>query len=63
MYNRIVFGGTLSAYFSTNIPDLTKREFVILISLIIPTVLFGIYPSVILDGLHYSVSTLIYSFN
>lgn len=62
LYNRIAFGGSLSAYFSVSIPDLTKREFVILISLVVPTILFGIYPSPILDGLHYSVSTLIYSF-
>jgi NADH-ubiquinone oxidoreductase chain 4 len=63
MYNRIVFGGKLSSYFACNVPDLTKREFVLLIPLIIPTILFGIYPSVILDGLHYSVSTLIYAFD
>jgi NADH-ubiquinone oxidoreductase chain 4 len=63
LYNRIAFGGTLSAYLSKNIPDLTKREFVMLIALIVPTVLFGIYPSPILDGLHYSVSTLIYATN
>ena len=62
LYNRIAFGGSLSAYFSSSIPDLTKREFVVLISLVIPTLLFGIYPSPILDGLHYSASTLIYSF-
>jgi NADH-ubiquinone oxidoreductase chain 4 len=61
LYNRIAFGGTLSAYLATNIPDLTKREFVMLIALIIPTVLFGIYPAPILEGLHYSVSTLIHS--
>jgi hypothetical protein len=63
MYNRIVFGGSLSAHFSVNIPDLNKREFVMLLALVIPTVLLGIYPSPILDGLHYSVSTLIYFFN
>lgn len=63
LFNRIAFGGSLSSYFSVSIPDLTKREFVILMSLIIPTVLFGIYPAPILDGLHYSVSTLIYSLN
>lgn len=63
MYNRIVFGGKLSSYFACNVPDLTKREFVLLIPLVIPTILFGIYPSVILDGLHYSVSTLIYAFD
>jgi NADH-ubiquinone oxidoreductase chain 4 len=62
LFNRIAFAGSLSSYFSVSIPDLTKREFVILMSLIIPTVLFGIYPAPILDGLHYSVSTLIYSY-
>jgi len=61
MYNRIIFGGALSAYFKVNIPDLNKTEFVILISLVVPTVLFGIYPDPILSGLHYSVSTLIYA--
>jgi len=61
LYNRIAFGGSLSDYFKVNIPDLTKREFVILISLVVPTILFGIYPKPILDGLHYSVSTLIFN--
>lgn len=61
LYNRIAFGGSLSAHLASNIPDLNKREFVILIALVIPTVLFGIFPSPILDGLHYSVSTLIYA--
>jgi len=61
MFNRVVFGGTLSSYFFVNIPDLTKREFVLLITLIIPTIFLGIYPSPILDGLHYSVSYLIYA--
>jgi hypothetical protein len=51
----------LSSYFAVNVPDLTKREFVILISLVVPTILFGLYPAPILDGLHYSVSTLIYA--
>jgi NADH-ubiquinone oxidoreductase chain 4 len=32
-----------------------------IILLVIPTVLFGIYPAAILDGVHYSVSTLIYA--
>ena len=63
LYNRIAFGGALSSHFAVSVPDLTKREFVILISLVVPTVLFGVYPAPILDGLHYSVSTLIYSFD
>jgi len=61
MFNRIAFGGKLSKYFKTNMPDLNKREFIILILLVILTVLFGIYPSPILDGLHYVSSTLIFS--
>ena len=42
---------------------LTKREFIILFTFVIFTVLFGIYPAPILDGLHYSVSSLIYNIN
>lgn len=61
MYQRIAFGGSYSRMFTAIMPDLTKREFTILLLLTIPTVFFGIYPAPILDGLHYSVSTLIYS--
>jgi len=61
LYNRIAFGGSLSSYFAVYVPDLNKREFVILLALVVITVLFGIYPIPILDGLHYSVSTLIYA--
>jgi NADH-ubiquinone oxidoreductase chain 4 len=60
MFNRISFGVSLSSYFKVNIPDLNKREFIALITLVLFTVIFGIYPSVIIDGLNYSVSTLIY---
>jgi NADH:ubiquinone oxidoreductase subunit 4 (subunit M) len=38
-------------------PDLTKREFTVLLLLVIPTVLFGVYPAAILDAVHYGVST------
>ena len=61
MFNRIVFGGSLSKHFISSMPDLNRREFFILLPLVVLTVLFGIYPSPILDGLHYSVSTLIYT--
>jgi NADH-ubiquinone oxidoreductase chain 4 len=63
MFNRIAFGGSYSKFFLFNIPDLNKREFYILLTLVIFTVVLGIYPSPILDGLHYSVSTLIFSNN
>jgi NADH-ubiquinone oxidoreductase chain 4 len=60
MFNRIAFGGSYSRYFLYNIPDLNKREFYILFTLVILTVFFGVYPSPILDGLHYNVSCLIF---
>jgi NADH-ubiquinone oxidoreductase chain 4 len=63
MYNRIAFGGSYSVYFVENIGDVTRREFILLLVFVIFTILFGIYPAPILDGLHYSVSSLIYNIN
>jgi len=60
MFNRIAFAGTYSKYFVVNIPDLNKREFYILLTLVMFTIVLGVYPAPILDGLHYSVSSLIY---
>lgn len=61
MFNRIAFGGSLTKYIEKSIPDLNLREFYILTILVIFTIVFGIYPAPILDGLHYSASSLIYS--
>src|SRR5450432_383854 len=61
MFNRIAFGGSFSKDFRKNIVDINKREFYILLTLVLFTVILGIYPSPILDGLHYSTSSLIYS--
>jgi len=63
MYNRIAFGGSYSIYFRENIGDVNRREFILLLIFVVFTVLFGIYPAPILDGLHYSVSSLIYNIN
>ena len=60
MYNRIAFGGSFSKFFTENISDITLREFSLLLILVLFTIIFGIYPSFILDGLHYSVTKLIY---
>ena len=60
MYNRISFGGSFSKFFEENISDTTKREFFLLFTLIIFTIIFGIYPSFILDGLHYNVTSLLF---
>jgi NADH-ubiquinone oxidoreductase chain 4 len=61
MFNRIVFGGSFTKFFEANLSDVNKREFFILFTLVMLTVILGIYPAPILDGLHYSVSFLIYS--
>ena len=61
MFNRIAFGGSYSKYFKVNIADVNEREFLILLTLVLFTFVLGIYPAPVLDGLHYSVSTLIYS--
>ena len=61
MFNRIAFGGSFSRDFRKNIRDINKREFYILLTLVLFTVILGIYPTPILSGLHYSASSLIYS--
>ncbi len=61
MYNRVAFGGSYSRFFNINIIDLKKREFLILLILLIYTILLGIYPTPIINSLNYSVSELIYS--
>jgi NADH:ubiquinone oxidoreductase subunit 4 (subunit M) len=58
LYNRISYGS-----YSPHLPilkDLNRREFWLLITLLIATILLGICPIFILDNLHISVSTLLY---
>lgn len=62
MYNRIAFAGSYSRFFKVNLSDLNKREFYILLTLVLFTLILGIYPAVVLDGLHYSVTTILYSY-
>ena len=59
MYNRISYGSFSPYLVPTN--DLSRREFFLLISLIIPTVIFGFFPNIILDSLHVGVTTLLYN--
>jgi NADH-ubiquinone oxidoreductase chain 4 len=60
MFNRIAFGGAFSNHFTVNVADINLREFLILFTLVVPTVVLGIYPEPILDGIHYSVTSLVY---
>nr|YP_009487196.1 NADH dehydrogenase subunit 4 [Russula abietina]AWB36098.1 NADH dehydrogenase subunit 4 [Russula abietina] len=58
-YNRISYG--IYSPHLKPIKDISRREFNLLISLLLPTVLLGIFPNVILDGLHFSISSLLYN--
>lgn len=61
LYNRLSFGD-----YSNYLPllkDINRREFYLLISLLIPTILLGIFPNIILDSLHVSVSSCLYDFS
>ena len=59
LYNRLSYG-SYSPYLLP-LKDITRREFILLISLLIPTIALGIFPNIILDSLHTSVSTLLYN--
>nr|UYG49005.1 NADH dehydrogenase subunit 4 [Rhizoctonia sp.] len=59
LYNRVSYGSFSPYLMVTN--DVNRREFMLLISLVIPLFLLGIFPNVILDALHLNVSTLLYN--
>jgi NADH-ubiquinone oxidoreductase chain 4 len=61
IYNRISYG-SYSPHLKP-MKDISRREFIILISLLIPTVLLGIFPNLLLDTLHVSISQLLYNVN
>jgi len=63
MYNRVSFGGKLSKFIKSSVIDINKREFALLLVLIILTVFLGIYTAPLLDSLHYPVSSLIYNYD
>ena len=58
LYNRLSYG-VYSPYLKP-VQDINRREFNLLIALLIPTIVLGILPNVILDPLHITISTLLY---
>jgi proton-translocating NADH-quinone oxidoreductase chain M len=59
LYNRLSYGS-----YSPHLPvlkDINRREYSVLITLLIPTVIFGIIPNVLLNPLHVSTSALLYN--
>jgi proton-translocating NADH-quinone oxidoreductase chain M len=60
LYNRLAYGN-LSPALPPLAKDINRREYYLLISLLIPTVVFGILPNVILISLHTGTSALLYT--
>ena len=59
LYNRLSYGS-----YSPHLPvlkDINRREFYLLISLLLPTIIFGIFPNILLSPLHTSISALLYT--
>jgi len=59
LYNRISYG-SYSPHLKP-VKDISRREFNLLITLLIPTILLGIFPNVILNCLHMAVTNLIFN--
>lgn len=59
LYNRIAFASW--SHYIHYTTDITRREFMLILPLLIIAILFGIFPNVILDEIHTSSSTLLYT--
>lgn len=55
--NKIILGSA-SRYMFT-MPDITRREFFVLLPLIKISFIFGVYPNVVLDSFHLGISPLL----
>ncbi len=58
LFNRIAYGNLKTQYFK-NYLDINKREFLTFLPLIIGTFVMGIYPTVFLNTIHFSVNMLV----
>jgi NADH-ubiquinone oxidoreductase chain 4 len=62
MFNRTSLGGSFTKLlYEQNIFDINRREFLLLFILVIFTIILGIYPSLLLNALHFPVNNLIYN--
>jgi proton-translocating NADH-quinone oxidoreductase chain M len=59
IFNRVIFGLPKVNYIFSSY-DVTLREFTILNSLFLLTLLFGIYPNIVLSYLHFDIAYLVY---
>ena len=58
LYNRISYGSYSPLL--NPLKDISRREFMLLFSLLIPTILLGLFPNILLECLNLSVSKLLY---
>lgn len=58
LFNRIAYGNLKTQYFN-NFLDLSKREFMVFLPLLIGTLLMGLLPNIFLSIMHMSVNILI----
>jgi hypothetical protein len=57
LFGRIMYGQE-SPYIS-NVRDVTRLEFFVLLPLVFLTILLGLFPNIIIDSIHFTVSSLI----
>ena len=62
LFNRMVYGN-LKVQYLTHFQDITVREFLVFLPLLMGTFLMGIYPEIFLDVIHGSVNNLIAQIN
>jgi proton-translocating NADH-quinone oxidoreductase chain M len=58
LLNRIAFGN-LKIQYTTKFLDLSSREFIVFVPLILGTLVIGVYPEIFLSSLHMSVNNLV----
>ena len=61
LFNSVSFGGSFTRFLEESVYDVNKREFIMLFILVAFTIVFGIYPSLILNVLDYPVTNVLYS--
>jgi proton-translocating NADH-quinone oxidoreductase chain M len=62
LFNRVVYGN-LKIQYLTNFQDLTWREFLVFLPLLLGTLIVGIYPELFLEIIHPSVNNLMAQIN
>jgi proton-translocating NADH-quinone oxidoreductase chain M len=58
LFNRIAYGN-LKTQYTTKFLDLSPREFIVFLPLILGTLVVGIYPNIFLTSIHMSVNSLV----